>query len=61
MIYIGRYKENVNFQGLVSAYPALGNAQHLPYVYMFIIDTDDEQLLDQLRNDPRINYVQEDR
>ena len=61
MRYIGRYKEGVDFQDLVTKYPILSNVTHLQYVYMFIIETDDPQVLNQLRSDNDILYVQEDR
>jgi len=61
MRYISRYKEDADFWDIVVDYPILSSAKNLPYVYMFIFDTDDENLVIQLQNDPRINYVQEDR
>ena len=60
MRYIGRYRKDVDFQTLVGSYPALSNAEHLPYVFMFIFDTDDAGFITLLQNDSRILRIEED-
>jgi len=60
MKYIGRYRKDVDFQILVGSYPVLSNAQHLPYVFMFIFDTDDSGFITLLENDSRILHIDED-
>jgi hypothetical protein len=60
MKYIGRYRKDVDFQILVGSYPVLSNAQHLPYVFMFIFDTDDSGFITLLENDSRILHIEED-
>jgi hypothetical protein len=59
MKYIGRYRKDVDFQTLVGSYSILGNAQHLPYVFMFIFDTDDAGFITLLENS-RILRIEED-
>ena len=60
MKYIGRYRQDIDFQTLVGSYPALSSAQHLKHVYMFVFDTDDSSFITLLENDSRILHIEED-
>jgi hypothetical protein len=60
MKYIGRYKDDANYGDIKNDFPALSGAKHLNHIHMFIVETEDEQLIEQLKADSRIKYVGED-
>tara|TARA_B100000029_G_C17230482_1_gene835139 strand:- start:183 stop:383 length:201 start_codon:yes stop_codon:yes gene_type:complete len=60
MKYIGRYNEGANYDNIKKDFPALITANHLKHIHMFIIETEDENLIKQLKADSRIKYVGED-
>lgn len=60
MKYIGRYKEDASYGDITNDYPMLIQAKHLNHIHMFIIETEDENLIEQLKVDSRIKYVGED-
>jgi len=60
MKYIGRYNNDANYSDIENDFPALSAAKHLGNIHMFVIDTEDENLIEQLNADSRIKYIGED-
>ena len=60
MKYIGRYNDDANYGDIQNDFPALSGAKHLNHIHMFIVETEDEQLIEELKADSRIKYVGED-
>lgn len=60
MKYIGRYKDDADYDSIKNDFPALIVANHLSHIHMFIVETEDENLIEQLKADSRIKYVGED-
>ena len=60
MKYIGRYNDDANYDNIKNDFPALIEAKHLNHIHMFVVETEDENLIEQLKADSRIKYVGED-
>ena len=61
MKYIGRYKETANYSDIISDISFLSTAEHLEFLRMFVFETDDEDLVAQIRDHDSVMYVHEDR
>jgi ligand-binding SRPBCC domain-containing protein len=60
MKYIGRYNDDANYGDITNDYPVLTQAKHLNHIHMFVIETEDTNLIEQIKADSRIKYIGED-